>query len=221
MSVHKAGSHFGVPHSTLEYKVKERHLNRGRTKKDTSGSVQANNATVKALAPLPSRPTMVPTESFMEKNLLNREVPMRLGTRDHSTIDLTDDSHGLSLNAVVEPHNLSKNRNHDRPETTDDAEPIPPPKFPPSNPFNIWDSTSRPSLPPFLTNPYEHNESFYASQMIRRFQEAASINPFAKDFAATKIGQIPHALPTDNGSRSPIRAHSSGSCSPNMEKGTT
>ena len=26
MSVHRAGSHYGVPHSTLEYKVKERHL---------------------------------------------------------------------------------------------------------------------------------------------------------------------------------------------------
>ena len=25
MSVHKAGSRFGVPHSTLEYKVKEKH----------------------------------------------------------------------------------------------------------------------------------------------------------------------------------------------------
>ncbi|KAJ9583843.1 hypothetical protein L9F63_021819, partial [Diploptera punctata] len=30
MSVHRAGSHFGVPHSTLEYKVKERHLMRPR-----------------------------------------------------------------------------------------------------------------------------------------------------------------------------------------------
>ncbi|XP_067619564.1 serine-rich adhesin for platelets isoform X2 [Eurosta solidaginis] len=30
MSVHRAGSYFGVPHSTLEYKVKERHLMRPR-----------------------------------------------------------------------------------------------------------------------------------------------------------------------------------------------
>ncbi|KAL1449754.1 hypothetical protein WDU94_002232 [Cyamophila willieti] len=30
MSVHRAGSHYGVPHSTLEYKVKERHLMRPR-----------------------------------------------------------------------------------------------------------------------------------------------------------------------------------------------
>lgn len=32
MSVHRAGSYFGVPHSTLEYKVKERHLLRKKTK---------------------------------------------------------------------------------------------------------------------------------------------------------------------------------------------
>lgn len=30
MSVHRAGSYYGVPHSTLEYKVKERHLMRPR-----------------------------------------------------------------------------------------------------------------------------------------------------------------------------------------------
>ncbi|CAK5078469.1 unnamed protein product [Meloidogyne enterolobii] len=33
MSVHRAGSHFGVPHSTLEYKVKERNLMRIKSKK--------------------------------------------------------------------------------------------------------------------------------------------------------------------------------------------
>ena len=32
MSVHRAGSYFGVPHSTLEYKVKERHLLRQKKK---------------------------------------------------------------------------------------------------------------------------------------------------------------------------------------------
>lgn len=30
MSVHRAGSFYGVPHSTLEYKVKERNLLRGK-----------------------------------------------------------------------------------------------------------------------------------------------------------------------------------------------
>lgn len=30
MSVHRAGSFYGVPHSTLEYKVKERNLMRNK-----------------------------------------------------------------------------------------------------------------------------------------------------------------------------------------------
>ncbi|KAH9500972.1 hypothetical protein Btru_069371 [Bulinus truncatus] len=34
MSVHRAGSYFGVPHSTLEYKVKERHLLRQKKSRD-------------------------------------------------------------------------------------------------------------------------------------------------------------------------------------------
>ncbi|VDK66782.1 unnamed protein product [Onchocerca ochengi] len=53
MSVHRAGSFYGVPHSTLEYKVKERNLTRTKCKRgtaehmiDTSSgrSVNSNNA---------------------------------------------------------------------------------------------------------------------------------------------------------------------------------
>jgi len=41
MSVHKAGSYFGVPHSTLEYKVKERNI---KTKnKNESISINEND----------------------------------------------------------------------------------------------------------------------------------------------------------------------------------
>ena len=48
MSVHRAGSYFGVPHSTLEYKVKERHLMRqkkpreSRSKKVSSSTTPLN-----------------------------------------------------------------------------------------------------------------------------------------------------------------------------------
>lgn len=38
MSVHRAGSYYGVPHSTLEYKVKERHLMRPRKRYSSSSS---------------------------------------------------------------------------------------------------------------------------------------------------------------------------------------
>lgn len=38
MSVHRAGTYFGVPHSTLEYKVKERHLLRPRKRENIASS---------------------------------------------------------------------------------------------------------------------------------------------------------------------------------------
>ncbi|VDN04823.1 unnamed protein product [Thelazia callipaeda] len=45
MSVHRAGSFYGVPHSTLEYKVKERNLMRTKHKKATAGNAfEAKNS---------------------------------------------------------------------------------------------------------------------------------------------------------------------------------
>jgi len=44
MSVHRAGSYYGVPHSTLEYKVKERHLLRQR-KTESTGSATGGGLT--------------------------------------------------------------------------------------------------------------------------------------------------------------------------------
>ncbi|XP_074604882.1 ecdysone-induced protein 93F isoform X2 [Brevipalpus obovatus] len=46
MSVHRAGTHFGVPHSTLEYKVKERHLLRPK-KRQTSASSSSASSIIK------------------------------------------------------------------------------------------------------------------------------------------------------------------------------
>lgn len=59
MSVHRAGSYYGVPHSTLEYKVKERHLMRPRKREpkpqplDTSGTSSglANKDPVSGIRP--------------------------------------------------------------------------------------------------------------------------------------------------------------------------
>ncbi len=42
MSVHRAGSYFGVPHSTLEYKVKERHLLRQKKPRETKAGTESN-----------------------------------------------------------------------------------------------------------------------------------------------------------------------------------
>ncbi|XP_041371288.1 ligand-dependent nuclear receptor corepressor-like protein [Gigantopelta aegis] len=67
MSVHRAGSYFGVPHSTLEYKVKERHLLRqkkvreSQMQKEAGSSVETNSNT-SASSPPPS--TQVTSESL-------------------------------------------------------------------------------------------------------------------------------------------------------------
>ncbi|XP_052253685.1 mushroom body large-type Kenyon cell-specific protein 1-like [Dreissena polymorpha] len=44
MSVHRAGSYYGVPHSTLEYKVKERHLLRQKKIKEQQEAKQKQEA---------------------------------------------------------------------------------------------------------------------------------------------------------------------------------
>ena len=59
MSVHRAGSYFGVPHSTLEYKVKERHLLRQKKVRESqsqkeSGSGVETNSNTSASSPPPS-----------------------------------------------------------------------------------------------------------------------------------------------------------------------
>ena len=55
MSVHRAGSYYGVPHSTLEYKVKERHLMRPRKREpkpqplDTAASSSSTKSEVSGI----------------------------------------------------------------------------------------------------------------------------------------------------------------------------
>lgn len=48
MSVHRAGSYYGVPHSTLEYKVKERHLMRPRKRDPKPNPVDEKIASMKS-----------------------------------------------------------------------------------------------------------------------------------------------------------------------------
>ncbi|OWF51764.1 mushroom body large-type Kenyon cell-specific protein 1-like [Mizuhopecten yessoensis] len=50
MSVHRAGSYYGVPHSTLEYKVKERHLLRQKKIKEQQQQKEAASASAATTA---------------------------------------------------------------------------------------------------------------------------------------------------------------------------
>lgn len=48
MSVHRAGSYYGVPHSTLEYKVKERHLMRPRKREPKNPPSASSSVSIAA-----------------------------------------------------------------------------------------------------------------------------------------------------------------------------
>ncbi len=52
MSVHRAGSFYGVPHSTLEYKVKERNLLRHKNKQKLLSAAAEQNSTATQETPL-------------------------------------------------------------------------------------------------------------------------------------------------------------------------
>lgn len=58
MSVHRAGSFYGVPHSTLEYKVKERNLLRNKQRRPVqqtnSGSGSGNESTTDSASAPPT-----------------------------------------------------------------------------------------------------------------------------------------------------------------------
>ncbi|XP_018016305.2 uncharacterized protein LOC108673042 [Hyalella azteca] len=211
MSVHRAGSFYGVPHSTLEYKVKERHLNRNKKKDGAPTTPTATNPnTVKSIPALSGRPTMVPPHSFsLENTMFGREFS-HAQEEAAATIDLTeDDGANVLTNDLNDTYNLTKMKfdvldmddNSDSPNSTQ------------VNPFNLWNSPS-PLIPSFLPNPYER-ESFYASQMIRRFQEAAS-SSFQDNFQEQNSSRSPVVHRSEQ--ESPMQGQSSGSCSPNLEK---
>lgn len=78
MSVHRAGSYYGVPHSTLEYKVKERHLMRPRkrepkgedkAKLTSSGGTAADKPKQLPLAPKPAAKPSFPNPAALPNGL--------------------------------------------------------------------------------------------------------------------------------------------------------
>ncbi|KAF2345483.1 DNA binding HTH domain Psq-type, partial [Trinorchestia longiramus] len=214
MSVHRAGSFYGVPHSTLEYKVKERHLNRSKKKDGTPASSTPTNVGGKSVT-LPSRPTMVPTHSFsLENTMLSREFS-RNPEVTAATIDLTDDDGTNTPNTVLaDTYSIAKMKL----DALDADENCDSPNSHQVNPFTLWNSHSS-LLPSFLPNPYER-ESFYASQMIRRFQEAASgrfLETNSQEQSLSQASPAPHRSERE----SPMQGQSSGSCSPNLEKART
>lgn len=81
MSVHRAGSYYGVPHSTLEYKVKERHLMRPRKRDPKPNPVDEKIASLKQndlrnVAADKMKPVMKPPQKFPPTSPNGMKIPI-------------------------------------------------------------------------------------------------------------------------------------------------
>ncbi|KRX17955.1 Mushroom body large-type Kenyon cell-specific protein 1 [Trichinella nelsoni] len=95
MSVHKAGSFYGVPHSTLEYKVKERNLLRAKKQQQAETASSSNNN--KKAAENPTTPcTIAPrqnAETVENCEFLNLQYPSKLAIVENSSIPFGQTGH--------------------------------------------------------------------------------------------------------------------------------
>lgn len=129
MSVHRAGSYYGVPHSTLEYKVKERHLMRPR--KRESKSVQEEiklkeDSIVSRIAPSVDKcklipPTKPPTAPFTSSPGIPGPNGLKLPHLYDPTMSFNAASHGYPFwhASPFPPLHLDYARNPNFPPTPD------------------------------------------------------------------------------------------------------
>ena len=149
MSVHRAGSFYGVPHSTLEYKVKERHLNKG--KKRSTGTIPTNHDSSIVIS---DRPSLV-----MNTSIANLKHPHFLKSEQEDVFS----SNPVTLSTTAKPVDIPNYK---------------PCIIPTSLGSHLWNPASSPVLGNFPTTPYM-GEAFYASQMMMRLQQAAAATRYA------------------------------------------
>lgn len=151
MSVHRAGTHFGVPHSTLEYKVKDRHLDRP-AKKRTAAQI--------------SNQTPENGSEAADETSSNQTVKKARSSSTDSTPSLTSDTNNNSLASSVSfwPNNTIP---HDgSPETVKGGSLL----VSSSSPAQQNNSNSDTNHNPTVTS------NFFASNMIRKLQESVLMN---------------------------------------------
>lgn len=141
MSVHRAGSHYGVPHSTLEYKVKERHLMRPRKREpkpqNNDDLKRKDEGLLRVQPPMPDKSKLSPLKQ----------------TPKHVTGMMPGAPNGLKMPHMFDPSLRFPG-----------APPFP---FWPPNPFHHPLSLDFPRGPNFTPTP----EQFFASQMMQRIHE--------------------------------------------------
>nr|CAD7459035.1 unnamed protein product [Timema tahoe] len=147
MSVHRAGSYYGVPHSTLEYKVKERHLMRPRKREPKTHIDDTKRKDEFLRMSSPDKPKL-------------SQKPFKPLYRPSSP--LSNPPNGLKMPPLFDPN---------MPLPYPPAPPFP---FWPTNPFHSLPLSDFPrgtGGPPGFSSTHEQ---FYASQMMQRLQEDSS-----------------------------------------------
>lgn len=151
MSVHRAGSYYGVPHSTLEYKVKERHLMRPRKREPKNPNPDDKTS----IAGVSNKPGEIPGSGSLrlDKSKIPQQKPPAKPTFPSNS------PNGLMKLPMFDP-SLTLGYNSPFPFWAH-GPPMPglPMEFSPRNPGGSG------SFPP--------SAEFYASQLVQRMQEEA------------------------------------------------
>lgn len=157
MSVHRAGSYYGVPHSTLEYKVKERHLMRPRKREPKPQPLDGTSSNSSATS---AKPSDISASSSAGLRSLDKSKPMP-GAKPPLTTPpgqfSTTSPNGLKM-GIFDPSQLQ----------------YAPHLFWPHPPGYTGLPMDFARGAPGTASAFPANaESFFASQMMQRFQEDA------------------------------------------------
>lgn len=210
MSVHRAGSYYGVPHSTLEYKVKERHLMRPRKREPKpqplddgrNASVAGGSSSSSASMKGNDMPSVSVIRNPMDKSKMSggsgggsaSKSPMKTPPFDPTS------PNGLKGPPFLDSAMVAAQLQY----PSHMFWPPHPPNFPGmSLDFSRANtSSSSASSAAAATGSFTPSESFFAAQMRQRFQE--------------------HAANAENaGNASTSNSSGSGSSSANNSKSTT
>ncbi|XP_054286182.1 mushroom body large-type Kenyon cell-specific protein 1-like isoform X2 [Macrosteles quadrilineatus] len=153
MSVHRAGSYYGVPHSTLEYKVKERHLMRPRKREPKSVQEEIK------LKEDPIAARISPAINASDKcKLLPTSKPLKTPFTPQTPLPTAPN--GLKMPPIFDPS-------------------LP---YSATPPFPFWAPNPFPHIPmEYPRNPsfQPTPDHFFASQMIQRLQEDSARTPLS------------------------------------------
>ncbi|XP_066253034.1 mushroom body large-type Kenyon cell-specific protein 1 isoform X2 [Euwallacea similis] len=145
MSVHRAGSYYGVPHSTLEYKVKERHLMRPRKRDPKPNPVDEKIASLK------QNDLKIAQEKLKQQQQQQQNV-----IKPPQQKFPPSSPNGMKLPLFDTPAGINPA-----------AASLTPGSYPP--PFTFWPHPGFPPNP--MAAPFLSHSEFFASQMIQKLQE--------------------------------------------------